>query len=330
MQQTLLADKKLHILGQFEAGKVAGNINYGSTLCGRHVPETNRLSLFDANIKPPTCPECLSHHFSDLKTSYALTKKAKLAEEAASILINALDTLIRVQKYPDDRAAGKGAYLEGSFPFIPNSTSRIFREFLLLKEFLKKEKRWSGHNASPTKFVDAGCGIGNIMILADAVGLCSKTHGIEYFPETAKTGKTWLGVTKRDSMYNSFNIYVADIMKFRKYREYDIVYFYCPFSDERLQIMFEERLENNMKIGAVLVPHLKKGQAIRKDKRFKQLEIGKKDNSGYWGGPFAFIKVKDGTRKVSEVKKAMRRHMGGYGPSGVDKALKDKYNIQLP
>jgi len=319
MKQTIMRARVVHIISHINAGG-----RTGSTMCGRAVqsPDSGtQLKTKNASEQVPTCKACLTRLFDNLQTNYSLEKKVKLYKDNTHKIMNALGTLIRVQKGVTEdgaRDSENEAYKEGSYPFIPNSTDRIFHEFILLKEFLKKEKRWSGHDTVPTKFVDAGCGIGNIMLLAKSTELCHRVDGIEYFPKTADAAKRWLGTNRND---NYFNIIVADIMKYRKYREYDIVYFYCPFADHRLQVLFEERLENQMKVGAVLIPHLKKGQAIRDDDRFERLTFGQKNDYGY--GPFAFIKVKGGRRKVSEAKQVMKQRYHSRN----EKAVKEKYKL---
>ena len=320
MKKTILRDKVVHILSRMHDGQKTGYC-----VCGKSIRLTSDKDLKAARGQVPTCKGCLSRHFDSLQTNHALKKQVDLYKDTSNVVLGMLSDLVSAQKGEIDKEAGRDseclAYKEGSYPFIPNSAGRMLYEFQILKKFIEKEKRWSGHNCSPTKFLDAGCGIGNIMLLAHGLKMCNRTHGIEYFKETFNAAKQWLGEWRSHTDYHLFR---ADIMKFSKYKDYDIIYFYCPFSDERLQVRFEERLENHMKVGAILVPHLKKGAAIRKDDRFESLEIAGRSGDGWYSGPYAFIKVKGGRRKVSDIPKL--RKDGRSSRDGRDRA-KEKYKL---
>jgi len=262
--------------------------------CGRSFKYEGTLT--DAQSEIPTCPRCLKFYFANVQTNYHYHQRTKKAERRADILTDALGTLIRNQQYNnagDDCEESK----KGAYPFIPMSIGHALGIFEWLSELLKKEKRWSGFNRSDSKFLDAGCGIGNIMLLASLCSLTSEYHGIEFFEKTAERGRTWLGLNSSRTKYigSKFNIFQDDILTFKNYSDYNIIYFYCPMFEARLQIRFEERLEDEMHVGAVLVPRMKRGGAIRHDDRFEKLTTrGRSEH--------AFIKIKGGPRKESELK----------------------------
>jgi SAM-dependent methyltransferase len=180
-----------------------------------------------------------------------------------------------------------------SYPFIPQTHTRLIHTFYALRERLRHVKGWTGNRKDfrNRKFLDAGCGTGNVLVTARACGLAAQFHGIEYFDETFKRAQEWLGVARRNS--NAYKVFKDDILTFNKYREYDIIYYYCPFSDGDMQRRFEEYLEDEMKVGAVLIAFLKQSPSICEDNRFERIE-------GIPTADCVYIKRKKGKRKRSE------------------------------
>lgn len=206
---------------------------------------------------------------------------------------------------PEHNKANEHEFKEGSFPFIPHGLERTMEDLYNLKNALPEIKEWSGHRKKrlrsdrPSRFLDAGCGPGNIMLAAHTISLVDNYHGIEFFPETFDRAKSLLGVDNGKAINRGMKLFKDDILKFSKYKDYDIIYYYCPFADPQRQVLFEEKVEDDMRIGAILLGNLKKSGAVRKDYRFKLLP-----------GQFAdaaYIKIKGGKRKVSGVKKQSER-----------------------
>ncbi len=264
------------------------------TACGNYIACETQDDIQSAGKQAPTCPDCLRYHFANLKTNYSLEKKNKGLGEDLDTALSGMSNLVHAQKaeYGSGGTRSSNESNEGSYPFIPLETRYLFYQLKYLKSYLFNEPRWSGYQNNRSKFLDAGCGCGNVILMANMHLLCSYQHGIEFFPETADKAENWLG-THRYKNEVQFKIIRKDIMKFRGYKDYDVIYFYCPFDDNRLQITFEERLENSMKVGAVLIANLKKGGRIRNDKRLERIDTGYEEGQ-------MFIKIKDGHRKMSE------------------------------
>jgi len=158
----------------------------------------------------------------------------------------------------------------GSWEALPHSPMGNIKEFTFLKELLEDDKRWSGYDQDNTKFLDAGCGIGNVLLLASCVILTTEYHGLELFPDVIRNAVKWLGL---DENYCNGNITIfkQNVKTFEHYRDYDIIYYYSPFRDKEKEKLFEEYVEDTMKVGAVLMPHLKQSRRIGKDDRFEKL-----------------------------------------------------------
>jgi len=155
---------------------------------------------------------------------------------------------------------------KGSYSFIPFSSIRAYLMFYHLK-------KWVGDRRA--KFLDAGCGIGNILMIAKKAKLANEYHGLEYFDNVKNEAEHFLGLDIKDPLarYLSPNISVkkADIATYKHYGEYDFIYYYCPFCNIKKEKDFELRIEDQMKVGAILIPMMKNSYLITKDKRFKEI-----------------------------------------------------------
>lgn len=147
------------------------------------------------------------------------------------------------------------------YPFIPLSTEEALHQLLGAIDHLRKRE----DNKYYTKysFLDAGCGFGNIMMMAAEVGF--KPYGLEI-------DERLITHAKRVN-YHWRNIRHKDILKYTRYGQFDVIYYYCPFCNGKLQQKFEERVEDQMKVGAILMPNLKVSNRIEKDKRFKLIQM---------------------------------------------------------
>jgi len=224
------------------------------------------------------CPACLD------KIELSVREFARY-EKYLSAYSRMFGTLLNVARIPyrQDVSTKKKRNKDGSYEFIPHNTSDNVRAFIMLKQKLIKEPKWSGHKRANgrTKFLDAGCGIGNVMLTAKSCGLTDEAHGLELFDDTVAQARAFLGLThdhrnnswSDSKSYFSYKVYKRDIMTFKSYSHYDVIYFYCPFCDHDMQQKLEEHIENSMKIGAVLIRRLRKKPGLSTDPRFKRLTM---------------------------------------------------------
>lgn len=128
------------------------------------------------------------------------------------------------------------------------------------------------------RFIDCGCGIGNIIMLANQVGYaCS---GIEFDKDTCDIAKSIVG-------YNS-TIYKGDITRHKYYNQYDLIYFYVPIRNISKMEMFIRKVIKHSKLGAVLYSYGGSYHSyMSKDGRLKEIKL-KHDV-----GSTAFKKVKE-------------------------------------
>ena len=146
------------------------------------------------------------------------------------------------------------------YPFVAMDTRQAFQEIKLAWDYLKEKK--SGTEASPPTFLDIGCGIGNVLLFAEQVGF--DVYGIEKDPYPFYVASRMLG---------SGRISQDDILDYDRYGEFDVVYYFCPLTDGTLQRNFELQVENSIRPGAILIANYKRSEEIKKDPRFRKLNI---------------------------------------------------------
>lgn len=151
----------------------------------------------------------------------------------------------------------------GRYKFIPFGTGAVMDQLLSVKDYLMGRDKKLNPWLNDYKFLDAGCGYGNILMLAHGVGF--RSYGLEI-------NRVLIG---RAKLINPFwkDIKHRDILKYNSYGDFDVIYYYCPLRNNKLETRFEERVEDQMKVGSILMPNLKASRRIRKDERFKQSKI---------------------------------------------------------
>lgn len=155
-------------------------------------------------------------------------------------------------------ARKQGKKHRGHHHFIPSSNVPEIIHFInLAKAHIRKK------SDKPISFLDCGCGIGNIMILAKATGGLAHVDGVEYDPATWRVAKKLL----KDSYIRS-KVFKGDLVNFRHYANYDILYFYLPISDPGKRKDFMNRLMNRTKVGAVIISY-NHSRRLLQDDRFK-------------------------------------------------------------
>lgn len=141
----------------------------------------------------------------------------------------------------------------GSYPFIPHPAYSVLCQLIYTFNYLKGK-----YNSRPLSFLDAGCGIGNIMMLAMGVGF--DAHGLEFDPVTIEFAR---GINPWWQRIREQNILTCN-----DYGKFDVVYYFCPIANVK-QEEFEKRVEDQMTVGSLLIANMKRNNGIRKDRRFR-------------------------------------------------------------
>lgn len=164
---------------------------------------------------------------------HRLSEKEKTMVESMRLLTSC------VQNYFHGKLSGKNSIsacnykCKGSFSFYGRSPLDVYPELLAVRERL---------GGTPT-FVDYGCGPGIIVEMAKQLGFTST--GIDIVPEYIEFARLGLGLKD--------NIIQGDILKPKTFKPMDVVYFWLPLADEKLEEKFEKMAIKSCK--KILIHH---------------------------------------------------------------------------
>ena len=157
-----------------------------------------------------------------------------------------------------DAVRNTGNDTECEYPFVAMDTRQVFAQLDFVARYLGLDPDAAPEH--PTRFLDVGCGIGNVLLFAEQFGF--ETYGIEKDEYPFKIAAKLIGEDR---------IAQADIWSYDGYGEYEVIYYYRPFSGREQQLRFERLIEDTMKAGGILIANHKNSAAIDLDKRFEKL-----------------------------------------------------------
>lgn len=143
------------------------------------------------------------------------------------------------------------------YPFVAMDTRQVFSQLQCARHYLEKSGRFA---EGKTTFLDIGCGIGNILLVAEQFGF--DVYGIEKDPYSFQIAAELIGPEK---------VTQADIRTYDRYGRFDVIYYFRPFSDHEPQARFEKLIEEQMQGGAMLIANHKNSNDIDQDGRFRRL-----------------------------------------------------------
>lgn len=165
---------------------------------------------------------------------------------------------------------------DGAFDFIPMRPTSIINYLETAISALELKDR--DIRKDPIRFLDVGCGAGNVMLLATSLfltnskfGHCHEVDGIEYDKYYAELCKQLIGTLEHldNTCPTRTHVFVQDALSFEDYGKYDIIYYWCPIQAEEKQKALEKLIEKQMKPGAILIPLMKRDKTLRKGKKFE-------------------------------------------------------------
>lgn len=182
--------------------------------------------------------------------------KRHMENEENDIFYNVINRFVGF--YSRDAAKETRNDTDCEYPFVAMDTRQIFAQLRFVGDFLELDR---DEPASPMpRFLDVGCGIGNVLLIAEQFGF--DVYGIEKdeysFPIAAK-------------LIGEDRVAQADIWAYEGYGEYEVIYYYRPFSGRVQQLRFEKLIEDAMKPGGLLIANHKNSNAIDQDRRFERL-----------------------------------------------------------
>ncbi len=140
---------------------------------------------------------------------------------------------------------------EGAYGYIPIDLNQFLDVMLALEVLLANDSDYK-HSEKPHRpcnFLEVGCGIGRNLHVLGATDrfTLEKIAGFDIEPEYINMGQELFGFGD--------DIFVDDALTF-DYGGFDIIYFYRPFHDDKLQQKFERRLIKTARRGAYILAQL--------------------------------------------------------------------------
>lgn len=178
-----------------------------------------------------------------------------LAEEESDILFGIINRFIGYFTLDSQKESQNDDSKE--YPFVPMDTRQVFRQIQMAKRHLECKKD-GPHNST---FLDIGCGIGNILLFAEQMGL--DVYGFEKDEYPCKIALKLFGKER---------VCQDDIWNYELYHNFDIIYYFRPFHDGPTQKKFEHYIEDQLKPGGILIANRKMSEKITSDPRFTRLD----------------------------------------------------------
>lgn len=212
--------------------------------------------------------------FDDISDDFALSRALEEIEEISSAARKAHEKnkIMRAALTQIGVSSIEGAETqEGAYSYIPIDIDEFFDMMFTLEKCLKDDAdyRHTDKPHRPVAFLEVGCGHGrNLHLLRATDRFCfEKIAGFDIVPEYVDAGRKFFDLED--------DIFADDAFKF-DYGGYDVIYFYRPFSDEKMQKKFENRVLKTMKRGAYIAASL--SESLETSRRL----ISKDDRGRIW------------------------------------------------
>ncbi|TBV79076.1 MAG: class I SAM-dependent methyltransferase, partial [Desulfobulbaceae bacterium] len=75
----------------------------------------------------------------------------------------------------------------------------------------------------------------------------------------------------RAAMFDHQRVSSADIWEYQQYDQFQVIYYFRPFTERDLQLRFEKMIEDRLQPGGVLIANHKNSDHIADDRRFSRL-----------------------------------------------------------
>lgn len=142
------------------------------------------------------------------------------------------------------------------YPFIAMDTRQAIEEIRIVRDFLEAENK-----DRDLTFLDAGCGFGNILLIAEQYFF--QVYGIEKDEYPCLLAQRFFGTER---------VQQGNVWDFQGYGDHDVIYYFRPLPDGDSESRLERLIENKMKKGAVLIANRKLSREIEGDPRFRAID----------------------------------------------------------
>jgi len=159
--------------------------------------------------------------------------------------------------------------INGRYNYIPYTTKNFIEKLFSVRKYLISKNKWH----FPVKFLDCGCGIGSTLFIAKKLGY--ESYGLEIDNNCIKKAK---------EIFYDLNIKKADILRYKNYKDFDVIYFFKPLCDDKKEEQFEKYIANKSKVGTIIISANNNSYVLDSDSRFKKIKI---NNNNF------YIKIKE-------------------------------------
>ncbi|NOX24751.1 MAG: class I SAM-dependent methyltransferase [Deltaproteobacteria bacterium] len=142
------------------------------------------------------------------------------------------------------------------YPFVPMDPRQVYAQIKFVRDYLDGQNQAAG----PYRFIDIGCGIGNVLLTAEQMNF--EVWGIEKDKFPFQVAAKLIG---------SERVSQADIWQYDNYAAFKVIYYFRPFHDGVLQRRFELLVEDQLQPGGILIANRKMSVKIDADPRFSRL-----------------------------------------------------------
>lgn len=148
---------------------------------------------------------------------------------------------------------------ESEYPFVPMDTRQVYDQLRFVHTFLTNSDSEQLAN-EPLSFLDIGCGIGNVLLVAEMMEF--SVEGLEKDEYPFSVAAKLIGQEK---------VVQSDIWEYDHYHTFDVIYYFRPFHEGNLERRFERFIEDQLKPGGILIANRKMDNSIESDPRFCRL-----------------------------------------------------------
>lgn len=142
------------------------------------------------------------------------------------------------------------------YPFVAMDTRQAYEQLVAARDFLQAK----GLFRPGLKFIDIGCGIGNILLLAEMLGF--SVFGVEKDEASLRIAR---------NLVDAAAVVKTDIWEFTDLADFDVLYYFRPFCEKTRQVRFEQYIEEQCKPGSILIANRKMDERINQDPRFLRI-----------------------------------------------------------
>ncbi len=146
--------------------------------------------------------------------------------------------------------------IDTEYPFVPMDPRQVYEQLKFVRDYL----RVHDHAEEAWRFLDIGCGIGNVLLVAEQMDF--SVWGIEKDEFPFKVAAKMIG---------SRFISQTDIWQYDGYDKFKVIYYFRPFHEGNMQRKFERYVEDQLQPGGIVIANRKMSEEIENDNRFCRL-----------------------------------------------------------